>query len=76
MVIRLETLNLHEAADALEIEPWKLARLGRYLGIDPVEKCIPRDLVQRSTQADTEEDRYRELRHWLLDSINRGREAS
>lgn len=64
-----EALNLREAADALGIEPWRLSRLGRYLGLDPREKCLPREEMLRIFQEDGVEDRYCALRLWLLDSL-------
>jgi hypothetical protein len=59
-------LNLREVADALDIPSWRLSRLGRYLGIDPSEKCIPREEVQRIADQELVEQRYSSIRHWLL----------
>lgn len=61
-----EYLSLREAADMLGIETWRVARLGRYLGMASSEKRIPREEVQRITVEDTADDRYDAIRQWLL----------
>ena len=68
------TLNLWEAADALGIEPWRLSRLARYLGIDPGEKRMPSGAVQDMAREKQEEARYCAVRRWLISSIQNGTE--
>jgi hypothetical protein len=74
MVTTGEVLSLRETADALDIEPWRVFRLGRYLGIDPAEKRIPLAEVERISRSDRVEDRFSGVRTWLLGSM-RKREA-
>lgn len=62
-------LTLRETADVLEIEPWRVSRLGRYLNIDPAAKCVPCPEVERMRQASDMESRYRALLHWLLEGV-------
>jgi hypothetical protein len=70
-IIMVDTnlLNLWEAADALDIESWRLSRLGRYLRMDPADKRIPAAEVQRFSELEDAERRYAALRTWLLDTL-------
>ena len=65
-----EILSLREAADVLGIEPWRLSRLGRYLGIDAGDKCVPRGAVHQMAEEASVEQRYCVLRQWLLDTLH------
>jgi len=68
-----EDLSLREAADMLGIEPWRLSRLGRFVGIDPSKKCVPRREVQRMVLSPAVDDRYAALREWVLGSLRQQR---
>lgn len=68
-MINTDLLNLWEAADALDIESWRLSRLGRYLRMDPAEKRIPQATVQGFSALADPEVRYAALRSWLLDTL-------
>jgi hypothetical protein len=59
-------LNLWEAADELDIEAWRLSRLGRYLRIDPGEKRIPANEIRSIATLAEPEHRFAAVRSWLL----------
>ncbi len=69
IMITTDLLNLWETADALDIESWRLSRLGRYLRIDPSEKRIPVADVQRFSEETDPESRYAAVRTWLLNTL-------
>jgi hypothetical protein len=59
-------VTLRQAATELNIEPWRLSRLGRYLRIDADDKCIPRSEIHRALASDSPDGRYLVILHWLL----------
>jgi hypothetical protein len=59
-------LSLRQAATELDVEPWRMARLGRYLRIDANDKCIPREEVERARRESGPDDRYLVILHCLL----------
>ncbi len=61
-----EYLKVREAAGELGLEPERVARLARWLKLDPREQCIPREEVQRLHDVTDGEERYDALRRWLL----------
>jgi hypothetical protein len=73
-MITAEYFNLRETADELGIESWRLARLGRYLGLAPGAKLIPWEEVQR-IRADCPEERYTAVLHLLLSTLNHSAQA-
>jgi hypothetical protein len=64
-----ELYSLREAADELAIDTWRLARLGRYLGVPPAEKLLPRQDVQHIKETGSPDERYQALLHWLLSTL-------
>lgn len=64
--------SLRDAAAALDIEPWRMARLGRYLHIMPMDPVVPTAELERIRQQASSEDRYSAIRTWLLDACRRG----
>lgn len=68
-MISTNLLNLWEAADALDIESWRLSRLGRYLRLDPADKRIPAAEVRRFSELSDPEHRYAAIRTWLIDTL-------
>jgi hypothetical protein len=68
-----DCLSLREAADELELDSSRLARLGRYLRIVPGDRCLPADLVTRAKAEADAEARYRAVLKWLLEDLQGGR---
>ncbi len=59
-------LNLQQAAAELNIEPWRMSRLGRYLRIDADDRCIPREQIEQARREESPDSRYLVVLHWLL----------
>jgi hypothetical protein len=59
-------LKVRDAAEELDLEPERVARLARWLKLDPREQFIPREEVQRLLHEADAEERYNALRCWLL----------
>lgn len=60
------SVDLQQAAAELNIEPWRLSRLGRYLRIDVHDKCIPRSEIERARGETNSDNRYLVVLQWLL----------
>lgn len=60
------SLTLRQAAAELNIEPWRMSRLGRYLRIDADDKCIPRSQIEHALDSESPDGRYLVILHWLL----------
>lgn len=60
------SLTLRQTAAELNIEPWRMARLGRYLRIDADDKCVPRTEIDRARGEVDADGRYMVILHWLL----------
>ncbi len=60
--------SIRQAAEELEIESWRAARLARYLKLSPSDRRIPRAEVLRIKQAPDPSARYDRLRVWLLEN--------
>lgn len=58
--------DLRQTAHELNIEPWRMSRLGRYLHIDADDKCIPVAEIERARAQTRPDDRYMIILHWLL----------
>jgi hypothetical protein len=59
-------LSLRQAAEALELEPQRLYRLGRYLRLAPGDPCLPPAVVARARAETGDEERYSAILDWLL----------
>lgn len=70
------SLNLQQAAAELNIEPWRMSRLGRYLRIDADDKCIPWGQIDQARGKDSPDSRYLVILHWLLGEFRARHEAS
>jgi hypothetical protein len=62
LMVHRAYLSLREAADELDVERWKLARLGLWSG----EKCIPVREVRQAKEEVDPEKRVAVIRQWLL----------
>jgi hypothetical protein len=59
-------LSPRDTADRLGVEPIRLIRLGRALGMASMDRRIPLPLVEEALQAGTPEERYHALVRRLL----------
>jgi hypothetical protein len=70
------SVTLQQAAAELTIEPWRLARLGRYLRIDATDRCIPRSQIELAHREGSPDGRYLVILHWLLREFRARHETS
>jgi hypothetical protein len=63
------SFTLQQAAAALDIEPWRMSRLGRYLRIDVDDKCIPHAKIESAGKEDSADKRYMVVVNWLLGEL-------
>ena len=59
-------LSMREVAAEADIEPIRLARLGRQIGLWSGEKLIPSQVVLQIKEKADPDVRYAAIRHWLL----------
>lgn len=69
-------VTLQQAATELNIEAWRMSRLGRYLRIDVDDRCIPRTEVERARSEECSDSRYLVILRWLLGEFRARHEAS
>lgn len=69
-MIAEEYLTLRATAEALDLESWRLSRLGRYLHIMSGTPCIPRTVVARARAESDWEQRYQVVLDWLLANVH------
>lgn len=63
--------SARDAADTLGIEPLRLFRLARYMGVAPGDRCIPSDVISCAAAQAGQEGRYQVVLEWFLNRLKR-----
>lgn len=66
---RQDRLSLHQVAEALQIEPIRLYRLGRHFRRAPGDPCVPRSVIERARAETETETRYHLILEWFLTQV-------
>lgn len=59
-------MTLCQAADCLEIDSWRVLRLGRFLNLNPYVSVIPGEEVDKIRLLTDPDDRYTMLRDLVM----------